>query len=105
MSQSVLSNTIDSSCKCCEEVWVSLLGEYTPSTTLYSENTNNNHEWEISKDSGATWLFFSTGGTVLSIGDGGGFPPINIASGDWVRVKYTDTKGCEHYSNISILSL
>jgi len=103
MNQANLNNIIGSNCKCCDEVWLSLLGATTDNITLFTENTNSNHIWELSKDNGITWTPFKTGGDTITISDVSLTSFAAVEDGDITRVKYIDSQDCTHYSEAALI--
>ena len=95
VDQAVLNNTIEG-CPCCDRIWMSLnTWAGTPSLSYdgFNAEVENTHVWQKLSVYPNTWVDLQTGGIEPEI------PPGD--DGDLVRVKYTDSKGCIHYSNVS----
>jgi hypothetical protein len=113
MEQSILNNNIEARCKCCDQVWLTLLGHVTPDAYLFASGFNGDITIEVSLPAvGApggnlAWQEYSmmtafvgsdiNNALAAQIGDSNN--GITIVEGTMVRVKNVDTKGCTHYSN------
>jgi len=90
MQQAIIHNTIE--CPCCDRVWLSLLSA-GGSPTLYYEPQDPallaSVVWQENVFGDYIWTDVQTGGTVY----------LDYTDGLIYRVKYTDSKGCIHYSN------
>ena len=101
MNQAVLHNTIENDCPCCDRIWMDINPPYGgPVLTLLAEGftpSSASHVWQ--KYNGTSWMTLKTGGATITLGELGLINP--LLDQDIVRVQYTDTKGCIHYSPLN----
>jgi hypothetical protein len=97
MDQVVLHNTIENECPCCDRIWMVVTPNGGPIFTLLAEGftpSSSAHVWQ--RYNGASWANVKIGGATLNPSEIGLLTP--ITDGNTVRVQYTDSKGCIHYS-------
>ncbi len=88
-------------CQCCDRIWLDATPYGGPVFTLLADGftpSSSAHVWQ--KYNGTTWVNAKVGGATLDPGEVGLLT--SITDGDIIRVQYTDTKGCIHYSSHNI---
>lgn len=88
-------------CPCCDRIWLDVFPPFGgPVLTLLAEGFTPSsafHVWQ--RYTGSAWQTLKIGGATITIGEVGLVNP--LLDGDIVRVQYTDSKGCIHYSSLN----
>ena len=93
-TQAVVNNMVTNSCPCCERIWLSVISSGASPVLYYDpidEELLASVVWQEYTDPNI-WGDVQTGGNIL----------LEFNDNYYYRVKYTDAKGCIHYSNVGV---